>query len=288
LGEAIDAFRAQYNQELDEHARKLLLNLAASDRATKAFKRLKPKKDDGKAAIIKACQSARTRAFLEQVKTGNPEVVQAIEQQLEPKDRGQAVDGQAAIIRACIEAENLARTFPERVTKAQQMLECGEQYGRAVATLSAWLNEIISEQLKPPEPLWVRGLETRDDIEAMRLGLALFKRRIEVEKHIADVNLYQLRATRKNQPRGKPVRKEEAPARQVAAIKLLADEVKRITGKAHHGEVADLASVILGTEVSLDQVRAGQRLRGGHWEWAARSLPDETRKPSKAARSRAK
>jgi hypothetical protein len=296
LGEAIKAYRAQHDEELDEHARTLLSRLARSPKAAEVFGQLKPKDGDGEAPIVKARQLAHTRAFLEQVEMGNPDVVQAIEQQLKPKEHGQAVDAEAAIIRACVMAEHLARIFPERVKKALKMLERGEQHRRAVAALRVWLDEIFSEQSKLPDPLWVRGLETRDDMEAMGLGLALFERRIEVEKHVAEVNLYQLRATqkhhlratRKNQARRKPVRKMEAPARQVAAVKLLADEVKRVTGKPHYAEIADLASVILRTEVSLDQVRAAQRLRGGHREWAVRSLPEEMRKRPKAARLRAK
>jgi len=270
----------------------LLSRLAVSDEAAKAFKRMKAKEDAGEAAIVDARQLVRTLVFLEQVRADNPKVAQAIEQQLSPKDHGQVVNGQAAIITACIMAEHLARTFPDRVKKAQKMLERGEQHRKAVTTLRGLLNEIITQLQQRPDPLWVRGLETRDDIEAMGLGLALFEKRIKVEEDVANINLFQLKAsqkshlasTRRKQARRKPAAKQEAPARRVAAIKLLAEEVKRVTGNAHYQDIADLAGVIFEMDVSQDQVRAAQRLRGGHWEWAVRSLPEKMRKLSKVAR----
>jgi hypothetical protein len=279
LGEAIKAYRAQHNEELDEHARKLLTRLAASDDAADAFERLKPKGDDGEAAIIRVRQSARTRAYLKRLKKGSPQIVKAIEQQLKPEDRGKAVHGQAAIIRACIEAENLARTFPDRVKKAKEMREMLKRrrkpLRKAVATLRRFLNEIINEQQKPPDPLWVRGPETDEDIKAMGLGLVLIERRIEyVEKHVAELNLFRLRATRKS----------KAPrAGQTAVIGRFADEVRRVTGKAHYNEIADLMDIILRTRgpISCEQVRATQKPRQGHWQWVKP-------KPHTVVRSRTK
>jgi hypothetical protein len=48
------------NEELDEPARDLLPRLASRDEAAKAFERLKPKDDDGEAAIIGACIRAHS------------------------------------------------------------------------------------------------------------------------------------------------------------------------------------------------------------------------------------
>jgi hypothetical protein len=191
-------------------------------------------------------------------------------------------DDEGAIIRACIEAKNLARTFPERVKKAKDMLKRRKPLREAVATLRALLKEIIGEQHKPPDPLWIRGLEPCEDIAAMQRGLALFEKRIEyVEKQVAELNLFQLRVSRKSEAPSKTL-----SAGQFAAIGRLADEVKRVTGEAHYDEIADLAGVVFGTEVFPDQVHNAAthppkpRARG-HWQWVKPKL-------NTAARSRAK
>jgi len=228
LRQAIEHYRAQHNEELDEHADKLLKRLANSVEAAEAFERLKPKDDS-----------------------------------------------EAAIIRACIEAENLARTFPGRVKKLEEMLERRERLGKAAAMLRGLLDEISWEQ-RHPDPLWVRGPETAEDIKAMGLGLALFDRRIFFEKDVVERNVSWLRVTRKS----KTLR-----AGPTAAIGRLSEKVRRVTGKAHYGEIADLAGVIFKVDVSLDQVRATQR---PPFEWLRLSLPETLRKPPKVARSRAK
>jgi hypothetical protein len=223
LREAIKLHLTQHNEELDDQAHKLLRRLASSVKAAKAFERLKLKNDDGKAAII----------------------------------------------RACIEAENFARAFPaQEVKKTKKMLTKKElkrrrkQLRTAVATLRGFLNEIISEQQKPPDPLWIRP-KAPEDIAAMGLGLAVFERWIEyVEKHVAELNLFRLRVSRKSEDPHKTL-----SAGQFAAIGQLADEVKRVTGRAHYEEIADLAGVILGAEVFTDQVRYVARRARGHWEW---------------------
>ena len=277
LRKAIEIYRAQYNEELDEHAEKLLTRLASSRKAAEAFEGLRPKDDYDEAAIVRERQSAGARAFLNRVKKGNPQAVRAIEQQLKPEDRGKAVDGQGAVIRACIEAENLARTFPEREMKAKLMLERVEHLRKAASTLRAWLKEIISEQQKPPDPLWVRKVETHDDIEAMELGLAAFERWIKIEERVADVNLFQLKVTQKS---------KTSSAGQIAATKLFVEQVMHVIGKFHERGIKNLLEVILGTEVSSGQVRDAQpeRLEGGHWQWAARSVPEEMRRLPKEKR----
>jgi hypothetical protein len=81
LREAIEAYRGQHNEELNEDAQKLLARLAYSHEAAKAFEQLKPKdaeKDDDEAAIIRARQSAYTRAYLEDLKKGNPQLLRLL------------------------------------------------------------------------------------------------------------------------------------------------------------------------------------------------------------------
>jgi hypothetical protein len=232
LREAIRLYLAQHNEELDEHARKLLTRLASSDEAAEAFKRLKLRDDD-----------------------------------------------EGPIIRACSEAENLARTFAQRRKKLEERLARREQRGNAAVILRGLLNEIWRQ--KQSDPLGA-GPETDEDIEAMGRGLALFERRIFFEEDVVGRNLFWMKVTRKSKAPSKTL-----SAGKIAAIKWLADKVKDVTDNAHYGEIADLIDVIFGTEVSPDQVRAAHRARG-HWQWLVRSLPEEMRKLPKAARSRAK
>jgi hypothetical protein len=281
LREAIQLYLAQHNEELDGHARKLLTRLDSSDGAADAFERLKPKDDDGEAAIVRARQSASTRDFLKRLKKGNPQVVKAIEQQLKQQDRGKAVDGQTAIIRACIGAENLARTFPKRLKKLEERLERLKPLGGAATMLRGLLNE-ISREKKHPDPLLVRGPDTDEDIKAMGLGLALFERRIFFERDLVGRNLSWLKVTNKSKYPSKTL-----SAGQIAAMKLFAGEVKRITGKAHEKETRSLLKVLLGTEVSPEQARDARRANE-HWQWTVLSLPEEMRKLPKVARSRGK
>jgi hypothetical protein len=178
------------HNELDEHAGKLLRRLANNPESAKAFERLKP------------------------------------------KDGSEAAGWEAAIIRACIETENLARTFADRVNKAKEKLKRRrrERLRKAAVTLRGFLNEIIGEQQKPPDSLWIRP-KAAEDIAAMGHGLAAFDRWIDyVEKTVAELNLFRLRASRKSKPSSKTL-----SAGQIAAIGRLADEVKHVTGKPHYG-----------------------------------------------------
>jgi hypothetical protein len=180
-------------------------------------------------------------------------------------------EDEAAIVRACVEAEQLSRpaAFAKRVKKAQAAKKQTEELRKAAAILRRFVNKVAAEQKNAPDPLWMRQLEWPDNLAAMGRGLAQIERRIEAEVHLAELNLFRLGATRKS---------GAAEAGRIAAIKWLANEVKRITDKAHLSEIADLAGAIVGTDVSLDLVRAAQRARG-QWQWIA---------PKLSARSRAK
>src|SRR5262249_3747795 len=147
--------------------------------------------------------------------------------------------------------------------KAKTILE--ERTGRprrkrlrkAVASLRGLLNELMSDQQQPPVPLWIRP-KAPEYIAAMGLGLALFERWIEYdEKHVAQLNLFQLRVSRKSKSTG-----------WFAALGRLADEVDRVSGAAHYEEIADLAGVILGRQIFAEQVRDASTKRAkGHWNW---------------------
>src|SRR6516165_3387354 len=85
LGEAIKAYRAKYEDQLDGPARQVLKRLEGSERARKAFARL---------GWLKTADG-RTCTFPDEGRT-------------EP-------DAAMAIIKACIEAQQLAGTCPQRI-----------------------------------------------------------------------------------------------------------------------------------------------------------------------------
>jgi hypothetical protein len=86
-------------------------------------------------------------------------------------------DDEVLFVGACVDAEQLARTFLQRVRKAKAKLQQAKELRKALAVLRSFLEELIDEQKEPSDPLRVRELEPPEHIEAMGYGLALFERR---------------------------------------------------------------------------------------------------------------
>jgi hypothetical protein len=170
------------------------------------------------------------------------------------KDRRQ----EAIFLTTCIEASLLARTFAPRIEKAKLMLVRMERLARAVVNLRTFVGELITEQNDPPvfDLLSVRILEPPANVVAMKYGLHLIADRIEANRRVANEDVLRLGATRKSQSR---------QAGENAAIGWLAEGVRLATGRPHLLAVADLAQVILKTEVSQDRVRNAARARQREW-----------------------
>lgn len=148
-----------------------------------------------------------------------------------------------SILTACIEAEQLTRTFPQQIRKAKGTLARMEQLDNAVAELRNFLAELAKQNE------FVHSLIStikRDHVEAMMHGLNLIAGRIEAKRCAATEVMPLLGATRKTQSK-------EAAAN--AAIWVIANQVLRTAGKPHLEAVADLAQFILRTGVSLERVR---------------------------------
>jgi hypothetical protein len=64
-------------------------------------------------------------------------------------------------------------------------------------------------------------------------------------------------------------RKTSGDAADTAAVGWLAEGVRRACGKPHHVPAAALAGIVLGFEVSVDQLREAERTRREH-EWRQR------------------
>jgi hypothetical protein len=142
------------------------------------------------------------------------------------------------ILAEYIEAEQLFREFPQRITKAKETLA---RMGR----LQKALNELHKLAAEPPQ-------RSQSELGAMLRGLDLLARRIEAKRCNAEYIVPLFGVTRK--ARGKE-------AAQNAAIWYLANAVRRITDKPQSAAVAELAEIILGIGVDLDRVRHVVRYR---------------------------
>jgi hypothetical protein len=143
-----------------------------------------------------------------------------------------------SISRACVEAEQLTRTFPQQLREARQTILQMERLDEAVAELRRFVDE-------PPK-------QRHERFSAMSHGLDLIADRIEAKRWGAKDALAWIGATRKTQIK---------EAAELSAIWLLANQVHRATGRAYVAEVADLAGAILRSSVSLERVRHVMRSR---------------------------
>jgi hypothetical protein len=254
LGEAIEAYRAKYEDKLDVQARKLLKRLAASRNAADAFNDLDWLNQDDHED-----QHPHNRKML--------------------------------FLKACIESEQLAHTFQPLKKKLQNELVQLKQLRKSANDLRSFLGDknkqtgIISEQLSESDKmlphLLSRQLVPLDEIEAMGHGLALLEMRVATAEDVAKLNLFRLRVMRKSQSND---------AGRIAAIKWLAHSVKELKTRAtgnlridnpNMKQIADLAQVILGGDVSIEQVRAALRGREP-WKWVVPKVLGVARSPSKS------
>ena len=164
----------------------------------------------------------------------------------------------ARVLEACVEAEQLYRTFPERIEETEKTLARMERLDDAVGLLRKFVDEVAKR--KEPSALDLlsaRVHEPDSNIVAMKLGLLLIADRITAEQRKAEETKLRLGATRKT---------GTIDARRVAAVGWLGDAVHRITGQPHRPQVAKLANVILGRDaVREDQVNHATRTRRREW-----------------------
>jgi hypothetical protein len=166
-------------------------------------------------------------------------------------------DGRTAakILRACIEADTLFRTFSARSEIEDRMLGENHKGGRldklakAVADLRSFINELDCE---PADRLSAFVRYDPADADSMTHGLYLLDNAIAARRRIAQESRLRMGTTRKI--RG------EAAAR-IAAIGWLAEGVRRSCGRPHQISAAALAEATLGGEVTVDQLREAERTR---------------------------
>jgi hypothetical protein len=190
----------------------------------------------------------------------SPSAAEAFER-LKLKDRR----AEACVLTACIEAEDIARTFDQRVKNQKDVSMRAKRWNEAVAVLRKFASEVAEK--KAPLRVVLAGLdlwsltifEPPADEEALTRALDLIASFIEWRRGIAEANIAHL-ATRK---RGIKRAGENAAIGVLAAGVYDAARKPPLTGKPHLRQVADLAEVIFGTaaEVSPERVREVRRKR---------------------------
>ena len=238
LRKAVDAYRDEQKEKLDEWALALLDRLADSSDAAKAFE------------LLELESRNVTPFFL-----------------------------------TCIQAENLARTFTQRITKAKMELTRAESLGKAIVALREFVDGHIAEQqsLPPFDPLSMWGTSEllgqpadRTESAALQRGLRDLLEMKNVLSSIAGSIVLGRRLAERNMLRFGANRKSQIKqAGQNKAIRWLADGVRRATGKRHVREITDLAEVILGIRLSPDRVAHAIRQR--RYPKSARSRPKKGR-----------
>jgi hypothetical protein len=187
----------------------------------------------------------------------SPNAAQAFER-LKLKDHREEIE----VLKTCIEAQELARTFANRIKIAKETLVYMEQLDTALAVLRKFIIHLNQKKSWPYSGMFSPVIE--DNKVTMVRGLELIADRIEMERCIAKESLARFGASRKSHIR---------EAAENAAIWWLAQEINGIFGardflgihqqganiqpaiKLHRREIADLAEEVLGSDVSLERLR---------------------------------
>jgi hypothetical protein len=162
------------------------------------------------------------------------------------------------ILAAFIDAGQLFREFRQRVTEANSTLARMDRLANALVELRRFVDELAERSRL--------GSISTEHVAVMERGLRLIAKKIEAKQCGVKEVMPLFGVTRKT--KGKD-------AAENAAIWSLAVEVRRITGKWHFSEVADLAEVLLGTEVFPDRVRHVTRYRRQRY---AEAIDTQTRR----------
>jgi hypothetical protein len=159
LRQAVDAYRAELKDKLDQHALALLDRLAGSPEAGKAFERLRPKDRPG----------------------------------VWP------VSAQHAFLTLCIWVEQLARIYPARIRTERKMPARLKRLNKAVAELRLFVTEQTTPPSPSDLlTVWIGG-RTPATAAAMTRGLDLIANLIETRRGIGKHYVTRLGATQKQE-----------------------------------------------------------------------------------------
>ena len=224
LREAISGYSAERADKLDERARQLLARFSESPEAADAFERLELK----------------------------------------------GPRAEASLLTACIAADDVARTFREQLMKQVDALARAEQWEEAVTALRKFVAEVAEEKeplrvgLADPDFWSFSILEPPAKASELKDVLDLVAAAIDWRRDIAKANIVLLGATRDQHTK---------QAAENAAICVLTRGVydaarnpplpprreRPDVRDVHLREVADLAQVILETDVTIERAREARR-----------------------------
>jgi hypothetical protein len=189
-------------------------------------------------------------------------------------------NGLERVLVACIEADELFRTFRERISAESNLLARLEPLNKALAALRKFVYEeaqldpvAAKKTLSSPYYAWgqmkphIKSLsdsdrlrshiyQSEEDIVAMRHGLDLIAELVKQRGIDALRTKKRLGGTRKSKIK---------QARENASLGWLAAGVRSVTGRPHLRAVADLAQAMWNIEVDQDRVRRGETLTKREW-----------------------
>lgn len=184
--------------------------------------------------------SNRAKELLSRL-SDNPDAIRALVRLL-PKSKNKTDE----ILSICIEADELARTFPQWIAQAARELARADRADKAVAILRQYIDEADAKPVPFPSDLLSYAVyESPADLPQVQEALDLIARRIGWLRGVAELAIAQIGATRKSRNK---------KAAEIAAIWFLAARVHGAVGRRHFSEVADLAEAIWGVGLTEDQL----------------------------------
>jgi hypothetical protein len=164
------------------------------------------------------------------------------------------------ILTACIEGDELARTFGKRIELERGMLGGKAKKGRlkmldkALADLRLFMNTL---EQPPADRLSAYIRYDPADLATIRQGFYLVADAIAARRRVAEETILRVGATRKTYDAGK--------AAKTAAIGWIAEGVRNNCGRPNTRAAADLAAAALGCEVTEERLREAARTRKRDW-----------------------
>jgi hypothetical protein len=164
------------------------------------------------------------------------------------------------ILTACIEGDELARTFGKRIELEREILGGKGKKGRlkmldkALADLRLFLRTL---EKAPADRLSAFIRYDPADLATIRRGLYLIADAIAGRRRIAEETILRVGATRKTYDSGK--------AAKTAAIGWIAEGVRNNCGRPNTSVAASLTVAPLGCEVTEERLREAARTRKRDW-----------------------
>jgi hypothetical protein len=156
-----------------------------------------------------------------------------------------------ALLRACVEADLLMRTFNERVARERKTPERLNRFKQGIADLRKFLTEFS----RPTDPLEAWAVLSDAEILKHQNALDDLELIVETRRLVASQTMLRFGATRKSS-------KTNKQAAERAAIGWIADAVKHVARRPLARHAAILAEAALGVrDIDFDRARKALKTR---------------------------